>query len=652
MRKKMIAVLLALVLVMGLTPVAFADGGVSLSVTSVSPDSMSGDGNVTIKLAVSVPASAPSAATDITVIFNGEPLSSFDEEVAPGSTATDTVTFYMSASQLDQAQRLSLQWTWADDAEPQSVNNAASFTVKKKAEAVRPKVEFSRSISKKSVKKGDSVVITYKVQNTGSVPISNLAIKDFGSSVNQRASLAAGETWEVPYTLTITETTTSNPTLSFTADGKTYTSTLDSSTIQAGESKVGISLSASTTRANVGDSVTLTCKVTNQGSLDIASYTISDPKLGQLYSGGTLKAGESKTFTKKVTMSETASYTFTVNAKDSSGATVKATSSTVEVEVQKTAGDINAEIQAETDTKKLAAPGEVEFIITVFNLGKDPLTNLTITDQDGNVVQKIDRLPTGNQQIRHKIKVEETTDYTFILSVAAEDGVTRRVTSGAVRVEVGEGATPETSPTPEVSPSPSPTPAPSSGASIVTKIFLVLGILALLIVAAVVGIVYFIRQDKKRGGGGDNRRGPKGGKGGRKGVRADRSNGPPDPARSGREVQLDEEPEEDASTEDILAGLGLDDPLPQTTEYPDDGPTAYYVRPDSREVDDATQIFRPEDLATETSGNEDFDATRAFRPLDGQSWPQSGWQEDSHGQPSDWNPTQDGDSPSEDDWKR
>lgn len=651
MRKKMIAVLLAVVLVMGLTPVAFADGGVSLSVTSVSPESLSGDGNVTIKLAVSVPANAPSAATDITVIYNGEPLSSFDEEVAPGSTATDTVTFYMSASQLDQAQKLSMQWTWADDAEPQSVSNAASFTVKKKAEAVKPKVEFSRSISKKSVKKGDSVVITYKVKNTGTVAISNLAIKDFGSSVNQRSSLAAGETWEVPYTLTVSETTTSTPTLSFTADGKTYTSTLDSSTIQAGESKVGISLSASTTRANVGDSVTLTCKVTNQGSLDIASYTISDPKLGQLYSGGALKAGQSKTFTKKVTMSETASYTFTVNAKDSSGATVKATSSTVEVEVQKTAGDINAEIQAETDTKKLAAPGEVEFVITVFNLGKDPLTNLTITDQDGNVVQKIDRLPTGNQQIRHKVKVEETTDYTFILSVAAEDGVTRRVTSGAVRVEVGEGATPEASPTPGASPSPSPTPAPSSGMSIVTKIFLVLGILALLIVAAVVGIIYFIRQDKKRGGG-DNRRGPKGGQGGRKGGRADRPDGPRDPGRPGRGVQLDEEPEEDASAEDILAGLGLDDPLPQTTEYPDDGPTAYYVRPDGQQVDDATQIFRPEDLAAEPPRDEDFDATRAFRPLDDTSWTQSGWQEGSQDRPGGWDPTQDSGSPSEDDWKR
>ena len=65
--------------------------------------------------------------------------------------------------------------------------------------------------------------------------------------------------------------------------------------------------------------VTLSLELKNTGSVDYSDLRVSDPSLGDVFTNQQLKAGQSLTLEKEITVPVTAEYQFTVTATDEGG---------------------------------------------------------------------------------------------------------------------------------------------------------------------------------------------------------------------------------------------------------------------------------------------------------------------------------------------
>ena len=111
---------------------------------------------------------------------------------------------------------------------------------------------------------------------------------------------------------------TSGAKLTYTAEGssKKLTYTVDNQKITYGDSKLTAALASSAKGAVVNGTVTLTLTLNNKGNVDFSDIRVTDDTLGEVFSNQELKAGNSLTLTKDVTIQETAQYQFNVTAMD------------------------------------------------------------------------------------------------------------------------------------------------------------------------------------------------------------------------------------------------------------------------------------------------------------------------------------------------
>lgn len=62
-----------------------------------------------------------------------------------------------------------------------------------------------------------------------------------------------------------------------------------------------------------GDVVTLTLTLKNTGKVNYTNINVTDPTLGQVFSNLTLDAGKTETYTKEVTITDSADYLFSLD---------------------------------------------------------------------------------------------------------------------------------------------------------------------------------------------------------------------------------------------------------------------------------------------------------------------------------------------------
>jgi uncharacterized repeat protein (TIGR01451 family) len=86
--------------------------------------------------------------------------------------------------------------------------------------------------------------------------------------------------------------------------------------------KLTATLKADKKGGSVGDAVKLTLTLKNTGKADYENVTVTDAILGTVFSGVTVKKGETVTLETERAITQTCDYQFTVSGLDASGATV------------------------------------------------------------------------------------------------------------------------------------------------------------------------------------------------------------------------------------------------------------------------------------------------------------------------------------------
>ena len=290
------------------------------------------------------------------------------------------VAFKISYSYYDGAE---------DEAEPQLVKKGKNFSKKITYTGVdaTPEVSVTRTIKPTTAQKGQEVSVIYEIANTGSVDVTSVNIKE-NTSISSKSgtidSIAAGATGTYTFTAVMgSKDLTSAATVSYKAGGKTFTTKVESAVIKYGEVNLSASLKADKKGGAPGDTVKLTLTLKNAGNLDFTNVTVTDPGLGTVFSGETLKAGETVNLEKEVTITSTQEVQFTVTAEESTGKGVETATGRVKIIAMDPTQQIVLSVDAEADRNVVhKLPGTVRFTVTVHNDSAVEVNNVTVKAVD------------------------------------------------------------------------------------------------------------------------------------------------------------------------------------------------------------------------------------------------------------------------------
>ena len=270
-----------------------------------------------------------------------------------------------------------------ENGEPKLVNKTKNFSKKIIYSGADPELTVNRTITPTTAQKGQEVSVTYEITNSGTTDVSSVSIKE-NSSISAKSgtidSIAVGETEKYTFTAVMgTKNLTSAATVSYKAGGKTFTTKVESATIKYGEVKMTASLSADKKGGAPGETVKLTLKLKNSGSVDFTNVTVTDPGLGTVFSGETVKAGETVTLEKELTITETQEIQFTVKADDATQEGIETATGRITVIATDPTQQIVLSVEAEADRERVyKIPGTVRFRVTVHNDSAVEVKNITV----------------------------------------------------------------------------------------------------------------------------------------------------------------------------------------------------------------------------------------------------------------------------------
>ena len=307
-----------------------------------------------------------------------------------------------------------------------------------KVEDAKPSVNFACNFSKTTGESDDTVTVTYRVENVGSVHIYDLKIEDIAfGTIKSLPVLKTGQNTEAVYITKINSGFTSTPKITYTVGETTYKKSLDSVEVTAGNPDLDLMVTANKMVLAPGDTVTISCTVSNPGTSDLENVTISEADIGELFTIDGLVAGETQTLNYDISVQE--STTLTITAVGDNGSEKEwLISKTIDLIVDEGLEALDIVFEAAASETMLEFPGMVVFNITVENTGSEIYNNLQVKDKDGQVIEEIHQLVPGKSQFQVNTNVQKTDTYFFILSVPKDGGETQNISTTPIEITVTE----------------------------------------------------------------------------------------------------------------------------------------------------------------------------------------------------------------------
>jgi hypothetical protein len=476
---------------------ALTDGDVSVT-ASVLPQTLPGAGSVTLTVTASCSYNAPYPLENVRVLRGDAELCRLGL-IYPGGSQTRQADLTVSAPELGR--EIALQLAWEENGEART----AGFSVTVGTDDTPPEVAFSRTLPAQVARMNEDVLITYEVRNTGVIDITGLSITDGAAEpVGTLERLSPGsEVWKTVVTHRMTGDFTSQPALTYTAGGRTYSTTLDPVPVALAVTGLTAVLEVDRTHAAPGETVSLLCTITNTGNTDLSRVTVFGGDREPLYTATNLQTGASCVYVHEITASETAQYAFDVWGRDSYGAETSCSTEPVTLTVEDAGQPVPMQVTAQCDRRHLDAPGEVRVRLTVANLGEQPLSNVQLIDQDGRILETFDTLAPGSHTLDCTVAMSAGKVLYFKLSLLMSDGTHREVISEPVEITV-DAARPTPQPTgttviTDASALPETTSAPAGAGGALTRELKPILVAVALLAAAVAVLLVLMQRDRERG---------------------------------------------------------------------------------------------------------------------------------------------------------
>lgn len=346
------------------------------------------------------------------------------------------------------------------------INFAIQYT------GAEPELSVKRSFLPAQAQKGQEVSVIYEITNTGSADVSNVTIKE-NSSISESAgtisTIPAGETAKYVFTTKMgTKDLTSGATITYKAGGKSYSTNVQADTIKYTKVDLSASLSADKKGGAPGDTVKLTLKLKNSGKTNYTNVTVTDETLGTVFSGETVRAGETLTLERDLTITESAELQFVVSAEDADGRQTETATGRLSVVATDPAKQIVLSVEASADrTEVYRIPGGVvRFTLTVRNESAVDVKNISVKAVDREVYA-FEEIPAGeSRSVTRDMEISMAGSFQFTANAKDELGQTLTFVSNTVPIAyapptpVPTEAPLVTPPAPATEPLPQATEAP------------------------------------------------------------------------------------------------------------------------------------------------------------------------------------------------
>ncbi len=389
---------------------------------------------------------------------SGKIISEFGKPtLSAGQSLTWTGTLMVTEEHIaDGRLAFGMQYTVVDENGKASLKKAVRYVAIEDADAVA-QVEINRLILPTMADKNQKVSVVYEVVNVGNIDVTDVQIKEssaISKTVGKIDRVKAGDKGSYTFTVTMgTKDLISNATVTYQAGGKSYTETVGNATIKYGQVKLSATLKADKKGGLIGDTMKLTLTLKNTGKSDYQNVSVTDQNLGTVFSGITVKAGETVTQEKEITISGSASYQFTVAGADASGKTIETATDRITVTAVDPAMAANLTVQAEADKPTIyTLPDVVAFTVKVTNNGQSEVKDVTVSASNVDLYYFDSIQPGETKSFTRDVKVEMQGNFRFDARTKDQLGETVTFQSNLVRIS-------KTSPTPTPSQVPMPTPA-------------------------------------------------------------------------------------------------------------------------------------------------------------------------------------------------
>ena len=337
------------------------------------------------------------------------------------------------------------------------VNKTKNFSKKIIYDGGKPDLTITREIKPTTAQKDQEVTVTYTIENTGSVDVDAVTIKE-NSSISAKSGsieggLAAGEKATHTFTAKMGKRDlTSAATVTFKAGGKSYTKKVEAATIKYGEVKLSATLSADKKGGAPGETIKLTVKLKNSGNVDFTNVVLTDKNLGELFSDVTVAAGETVTLEKDLAITETQDIQLTVNAEDATGQPVETATGMVHVIATDPTQQIVLSVEASADREVVyQIPGSVRFTITVRNESAVDVSNISVRAVN-TVINTFSSIPAGESRtFTREMAISMPGLFQFTASARDPLGQTLTFSSNSLRIS-REQPTPEPTEAPVITP--------------------------------------------------------------------------------------------------------------------------------------------------------------------------------------------------------
>ncbi|ASS65385.1 MULTISPECIES: SdrD B-like domain-containing protein [unclassified Paenibacillus] len=264
-----------------------------------------------------------------------------------------------------------------------------------------PSFTVTKTVDQALVNPGDTVLFTIRVSNTGSIPLTDLAIVDPLLSLNTIIPLldpGATVIETVPFVVPLNAAAGS-------AIANVVTATPAETGPQQGATTIivnevpAITLAKTANAANAlpGETITYTLTVSNTGNVDLTNVTVTDPLLGFSTVIPSLAVSQSLTFAPPFTVPlGTPVGTLITNVSTAVSDQTEPADAAASVLIDPLTPALTV---VKTPSSLTAAPGDtITYSIAVTNTGAVPLTNVFLSDPSLGISQDIGTLDIGQSQ--------------------------------------------------------------------------------------------------------------------------------------------------------------------------------------------------------------------------------------------------------------
>ena len=391
---------------------------------SVTPDEMVEPGEVTLTLYVANE-SDHSASNLYLESLDGKYSESLGQVIA-GEKLTYTRTYNVSQAELDEGKlafRISHDDIISSGGEPVVYNVEALVT----RTEIAPGLEFSRQLSSKYVTAGGNVMLTYRVRNTGNVPLTNIVVRDeLGSFTGMADEMDPDEEKIFSSRITVTEAVTSESEVSYCAprvSDEVIRVELDDVEITVIEPILTTGLTLDRLSAKAGDTLSGVITI-GAGGCDFTDVCVIDDIYNTVIADTIeLRADETLTLTCSWPVRGNSDYRVRAEGTDAAGNRVIVGSNTVSISLMGEFEYSELSVAANAQTPEINRKGKARINVSIKNNGNASARGVVLSEAELGEIRTFEFIPAGEPTIKSiLVDVEEDREFVFSVAYTGNDG--------------------------------------------------------------------------------------------------------------------------------------------------------------------------------------------------------------------------------------